>query len=131
MFEFLQGPDFTGYTETEKADIAAFEMCFDTGTAPAVGYTLTLTAANVVNSLSGWTTLQARAAAGDADLIARGTINGQLHGLLYQPSSNQYVTDTSGLGPFTQAQLQTLILGGDTLSIMGMYPGTGTASPIH
>jgi YVTN family beta-propeller protein len=131
VFVFLQGPDFTGYTETEKADIAAYELCFDTGTAPAVGYTLTLTAANVANSLSNWTTLQARAAAGDIDLIARGTINGQLHGLLYQPSSNQYITDTSGLGPFTQAQLQTLILGGDILSTMGVYPGTGTAGPIQ
>ena len=131
VFIFLQGPDFTGYTETEKADIAAFEMSFDTGTAPAVGYTLTLTAANVVSSLSDWTTLQARAAAGDIDLIARGTINGKLQGLLFQPSSNQYITATSGLGPFTQAQLQTLIQGGDTLSIMGVYPGTGTAGPIQ
>lgn len=129
VFVFLQGPDFTGYTQTEKTDIAAFEMCLDTGTAPAVGYTLTLTAANVLNSLSDWTTLQARAAAGDNDLIGRGTINGQIHRLLYQPSSNQYITDTSGLGPFTQAQIQTLIQNGDTLSVMGVYPGTGFAGP--
>jgi DNA-binding beta-propeller fold protein YncE len=132
VLAFLHGPDFSGFTETEKADIAAFEMSFDTGTAPAVGYTLTLTAANVLNSLSGWTTLQARAAAGDIDLIARGTINGKLHGLLYQPSSNQYITDTSGLGPFSQATLQGFIQNnGDTLSIMGVYPGTGTAGPIQ
>jgi len=130
-FLFLQAGNFTGYTETEKADMAAFLLCFDTGTAPAVGYTLTLTAANVLNSLSGWTTLQARAAAGDIDLIARGTINGALHGLLYQPSSNQYITDTTGLGPFTQAQLQTLIQNGDTLSVMGVYPGSGTAGPLQ
>jgi DNA-binding beta-propeller fold protein YncE len=129
-FEFLEALDFSGYTEPEKADIAAFLMSFDTGTAPAVGYTLTLTAANVLNSLSDWTTLQARAAAGDIDLIARGTINGKLCGLLYQPSNNQYITDTSGLGPFSQATLQGFIQNnGDTLSIMGVYPGTGTASP--
>ncbi len=129
-FEFLEALDFSGYTEPEKADIAAFLMTFDTGTAPAVGYTLTLTAANVLNSLSDWTTLQARAAAGDIDLIVRGTINGQLRGLLYQPSSNQYITDTSGLGPFSQATLQGFIQNhGDTLSIMGVYPGTGTAHP--
>jgi len=131
-FEFLRALDFSGYTETEKADIAAFLMSFDTGTAPAVGYTLTLTAANVLNSLSDWTTLQTRAAAGDIDLTARGTINGQLHGLLYQPSSNQYITDTSGLGPYSQATLQGFIQNnGDTLSIMGVYPGTGTAGPIQ
>jgi hypothetical protein len=106
--------------------MAAFLLCFDTGTAPAVGYTLTLTAANVLNSLSGWTTLQARAAAGDIDLIARGTINGALHGLLYQPSSNNYISDTGTL--YTQSQLQALIAATDTVSMMGVYPGTGAAS---
>jgi DNA-binding beta-propeller fold protein YncE len=137
LADFLDGSAFAGYTETEKADIAAFMMNFDTGTAAAVGYTRTLTAANVTTSLiqADWALLQSQATAGNIDLIARGTItvNGtpQLHGLLYQPSTNNYISDTSGLGPFTQAQLQTLILGGDTLSIMGKYPGTGTASPIE
>jgi len=131
VFSFLESPAFPGYTQTEKTDIAAFELSFDTGTAPAVGYTLTLTAANVVNSLTDWTTLQAQATAGNNDLIARGTIQGQLHGLLYQPSTSEYVTDTSGLGPFTQSQLQGFIQAGDTLSIMGVYPGTGTAGPLQ
>jgi len=136
VFAFLQGPDFDGvYTQTEKTDMAAFELSFDTGTAPGVGYTWTVTAANVADATvqSDWATLQSQAAAGNIDLIARGTItvNGtpQLHGLLYQPSSNTYISDTSGLGPFTQAQLQTLIQNGNTLSIMGVYPGTGTAGP--
>jgi YVTN family beta-propeller protein len=133
VFVFLQGPKFSGYTETEKTDIAAFELAFDTGTAPAVGYTRTLTAANVATAgvQSDWTLLQTQAAAANIDLIARGTINGQLHGLLYQPSSSTYISDTSGLGPFTQAQLQTLIQAGDILSIMGVYPGTGTAAPMR
>jgi DNA-binding beta-propeller fold protein YncE len=137
LLDFLDGSGFTGYTQTEKSDLAAFMMNFDTGTAAAVGYGRTLTAANVTTSLiqGDWALLQSQAAAGNIDLIARGTITvsgtPQLHGLLYQPSSKTYISDTSGLGPFTQAQLQTLILGGDTLSIMGAYPGTGTAGPIQ
>jgi YVTN family beta-propeller protein len=126
---FLQDTAFSGYTQTEKNDIAAYSLCFDTGTAPAVGYTLTLTAANVASSpvQSDWTTLQsqATAAVGNIDLIGRGTLRGVVHGLLYQPSSNNYISDTSVL--YTQSQLQALVVAGDTLSIMGVYPGTGSA----
>jgi hypothetical protein len=55
----------------------------------------------------------------------KGTIQGKVHGLLYEPATNNYVTDTTGLGPFTHAQLVSLILAGDTLSPMGVPYGTG------
>jgi len=71
-----------------------------------------------------WATLQSQAQAGNNDLIARGTIQHQLHGLLYQPLTKNYLSDTGVL--YTQAQLTTFILAGDTLSFMGVYPGTGT-----
>jgi len=91
-----------------------------------VGYTITLTAANVNDKKeqSDWATLESQAVAANADLIARGTIVGQVNGLLYQPSGNRYISDTHAI--FTHAQLQTLIENGDTLSFMGVYPGTGT-----
>jgi hypothetical protein len=121
----LTGSAFTGYTQTEKNDMAAYMLCFDTGTAPAVGYTITLTATTLASSLSDWNTLQSQAPA-NIDLIGNGTLNGVVHGLLYQPSSNNYISDTGVL--YTQSQLQTLIQNGDTLSMMGVYPGTGSAS---
>jgi hypothetical protein len=128
LAEFLSHKLFNGYTAAEKNDIAAYSLCFDTGTAPAVGYTLTLTAATVGSSSAqtDWTTLQSQASAGNIDLIARGTIQGQVHGLLYQPSASNYISDTNAV--YTQTQLQALIAAGDTLSIMGVYPGTGSAS---
>jgi hypothetical protein len=58
-------------------------------------------------------------------LIMKGTIQGQVHGLLYETKTNNYVTDTTGLGPFTHAQLVSFILSGDTLSPMGVPYGTG------
>ena len=127
---FLGRNAFSAYTQTQKNDLRAFLLCFDTGTAPAVGYTRTLTSANVATTAvqSDWTLLQQQAAAGNVDLIARGTIQGKLHGLLYQPSNNWYITDTSGLGPFTQANIQSFVTAGDTLSVMGVFPGTGTVS---
>jgi hypothetical protein len=117
---------FKGYTAAQKTDMAAYSLCFDTGTAPAVGYTLTLTAATVGSSSADWATLQSQASAGNVDLIARGTIQGQVHGLLYQPLASNYISDTNAV--YTQAQLQTLITAGDTLSVIGVYPGTGSAS---
>jgi len=125
---FLSSPLFKGYTTTQKIDIAAYSMCFDTGTAPAVGYTITLTAGSVVSStvLGNWTTLQSQALAGNIDLIGRGTIDKQIHGLLYQPATSNYISDTNVV--YTQAQLESTIATGDTLSFMGVYPGTGSAT---
>jgi hypothetical protein len=132
MLSFLAGTAFDGYTQTEKNDIAAFCLAFDTGTAPAVGYTITLTSANVTNSSiqSDWALLQSQAGQSGApiniNLIGRGTLSGVIHGLLYQPTSNNYISDTGVL--YTQSQLQKLVTAGDTLSMMGVYPGTGAAS---
>ncbi len=112
----------------EKQAIDAFEMCFPTGTVPATGFTRTVTSASISNSgvQNEWITLQSQASVGNIDLIANGTINGQVHGLLYQPGSNNYETDTTGLGPYTQSQLASLIKNGDTLTFMGVPPGSGT-----
>ena len=128
LSDFLTDVLFEDYSADQKTDISAYSLCFDTGTAPAVGFTITLTSATVANSTaqSAWTLLQSQAGAGNVDLIGRGTINGKVHGLLYQPSASNYISDTKAV--FTQAQLQTLIAGGDTLSMMGVYPGTGSAS---
>jgi DNA-binding beta-propeller fold protein YncE len=127
MISFLAGTAFSGYTQTEKDNIAAFCLAFDTGTAPAVGYTITLTKTTVAAAQSDWNLLQTQAGApANIDLIGRGTLNHVIHGLLYQPSSNNYISDTGVL--YTQATLQGLIAAGDTVSIMGVYPGTGSAS---
>ena len=46
--------------------------------------------------------------------------------MLYQPASSNYTTDKTGVGPFTQAQVASKVLAGDTLSVMGVPPGSGT-----
>jgi YVTN family beta-propeller protein len=128
LYDFLAGNTFSGYTPQQINDIYAYVMSFDTGTAPAVGYTRTLTAANVTTApaQSDWTLLQSQAAIPNIDLVVRGTLNGQVHGLLYQAAAGKYISDTGTL--YTQSQLQTLVQGGDTLSLMGVYPGTGSAT---
>jgi DNA-binding beta-propeller fold protein YncE len=124
--QFLATSNFVDYTAQEITDIIAFELCFDTGTAPAVGYTRTLTSATLSSAASDWSTLESQAAAGNVDLVVRGTVSGVVHGLLYSPASNTYTLDTGTI--YTHAQLQTFIAAGDVMSIMGVYPGTGTAA---
>jgi len=113
---------------TTKSNLSAYLQCFDTGMAPAVGYTRTLTAANVTlaDVANDWNLLENQAALTNIDLIAKGTIDGKLRGLLYQSRGNGYRPDTIGMAPLTRAQLQAKILAGDTLTLMGVPPGSGT-----
>ena len=130
LTNFFKGPAFTQYSPQQAADIVAFVLSLDTGTAPAVGYTRTLNAANVDSQAnqSAWSLLEAQASVGNIDLIARGTLLGFVRGLKYRPATKDYVADRLALGPYTRAQLAAFIRSGDTLSIMGVYPGTGTAT---
>jgi YVTN family beta-propeller protein len=126
---FLSRPVFVNINSntTIKNNLAAFVQCFDTGTAPAVGYARTLAATNVTStSISNdWTLLQNQASSNNIDLIVLGTIDGVTHGLVYQPGSNNYRPDSTNLSTFTRSQLTTKVLSGDTLTIMGVPPGSG------
>lgn len=126
---FLSRPVFSSIRNntTIKNNIAAFVQCFDTGTAPAVGYTRTLSSNNVatVSATQDWALLEAQAAVTNIDLIARGTLGGVRHGFLYQPLSGVYLPDTTNLLSFTHAQLVAKIQQGDTLTLMGVPPGSG------
>jgi YVTN family beta-propeller protein len=129
LFAFLSNPVFQRFsTDTiRKNNLTAFLLCFDTGTAPAVGYARTVTAANVSNAAvtGDWALLESQAAAGNIDLIVKGTIDGTQTGLLYRPATKDYQTDRAGSGPFTQAQLRSKISAGDTLTPMGVPRGSG------
>lgn len=140
LFNHFVAPRFgplTNYNNSAanlvKSNLVALLMCFDTGMAPAVGYTRTITSSNVnTASISNdWNLLERQATIRFVDpfflgssvinvhLIAKGTINGERRSLLYQPSQT-YVTDKTGVGPFTRAELAAKIAAGDTLTVMGV-----------
>jgi YVTN family beta-propeller protein len=130
--EFLSRPFFNSISTntTVQNNLAAFLLCFDTGMAPAVGYTRTVTATNVndANVIADWSILEgvASKATPDINLVVRGTIDGKLRGLLYQPLSSNYRLDLTNLVTLTHAQLVAKIQNGDTLTLMGVPPGSGT-----
>lgn len=129
LFGFLSQPVFGAFANdtTRKNNLSAFLLCVDTGIHPAVGYSRTVTSANVGNAAvtAELNLLESLVAGGSIDFIAKGTVDGQVHGLVYQPATNNYVTDQSGLGPFTRAQLASRITAGDRLTWMGVPRGAG------
>jgi YVTN family beta-propeller protein len=145
LFNHFVAPRFGDLTNNHsaanlvKSNLVALLLCFDTGTAPAVGYARTITPLNVhTASISNdWSLLERQATLRFQDafilagfvtnisLIANGTIDGQRRSLLYRPSTTNYVTDKIGLGPFTRADLVVKVMAGDTLSVMGVPPVSG------
>jgi hypothetical protein len=74
-----------------------------------------------------WSTLESQAVSGtNIDLTLKGTLDGVRHGLLYQANSNVYKLDTTNAAPLTRTQLVAKIQAGDTLTLMGVPPGSGT-----
>jgi len=127
---FLSQPVFAAFSTNGpiKTNLNAFLQCFDTGTAPAVGYSRTVASTNVtsITISNDWSLLEAQAALGtNIDLIVKGTLDGQLHGLLYQPALANYRPDSTNLPSLTRAQLVTKIQNGDRLTILGVPPGAG------
>jgi YVTN family beta-propeller protein len=126
---FLSRPVFVNINSnaTIKNNLAAFVQCFDTGTAPAVGYTRTLSSTNVTSTgiSNDWSLLESQAASGNIDLIVKGTLDGRLLGLLYHPGPANYKPDTTNLATLTRSQLTSNVQNGDRLSIIGVPPGSG------
>ncbi len=129
LFTFLSRSVFGNFANdtTRKKNIAAFVLCFDTGMAPAVGYTRTLTSATLGSTAftNDWTMLENQARSNFVDLVVKGTVDGSPRGLLFQPGSNNYLSDKTTVGVLTRAQLVAKIQAGDVLSVMGVPVGSG------
>jgi hypothetical protein len=116
-----------GGTGFNALSFVAFQLAWDSGTAPAAGFTRTITAANVTNTTlsNQWSTLEARVLAGDNDLIVHGEMDGARRGFVFDPASGLYVNGAPGVGPFTRAQLAAKAQIGAIFTVMGVAPGNG------
>lgn len=130
IFSLLSHEPFFGprtADPAERRDLEAYMLCFDTGTAPAVGQTRTFTPANLADGAlnEDWLLMRGQAEKGNIDLVAKGHLDGRLIGLVYKTASRDYQTDRVGEGRLSEAQLREKIAAGGTLSVMGVVPGTG------
>jgi YVTN family beta-propeller protein len=126
LTEFLAAPVFTSTTQQEL-DLFAFLLAFATETVPAVGRQQTVTSATKSNSavVSTITTLITQAAAGNCDLIVKGTLGGVAKGYFYDVMNSNFIPDSLLETPLTDASLRGTLQAGDVITYMGVPPGAG------
>jgi hypothetical protein len=113
------GIDLSGFPL--RRAIVAFVLAFDSNMRPIVGQQVTLTAANASAAQSRIALLEARAAAGDCDLVVKGFVQGGEKGYVY--SNGAFVSSN---GSLTDAQLKALVgAATDALTFTAVPPGSG------
>jgi YVTN family beta-propeller protein len=128
LVNFLRLPvfQFNG-GDPQRADVEAFLLAFDTGTAPAVGRRITLGTANknLAETVSLLDTLYARASAGDCDVIVLGKAGGLRRGYLYDAVAANFQPDRASEPRLSKTALRALALDGSELTWFGVPPGSG------
>ena len=125
LFDFLRAAVFT-LNDTQRRDLEAFVLAFDSGTAPAVGLQVTLNAdnRNDQTTLNRVSLLTAQVAEGNCDLIVKGFYQNRPRGFRYI-GNNQFQTDRQGEANLSLTQLLSGIAQGQELTFSGVVPGTG------
>lgn len=117
VLDQLRGADFN--------DVAAFVLCFDTGTAPAVGDSVTTTAATASAALGGIARLESLNQSQALDLVVRGVIGGLARNFIYARSLGLYVPDEFGMASLSRSELLAALGPDDALTFLGVPPGEG------
>jgi uncharacterized protein (TIGR03437 family) len=107
--------------EKIRRQLEAFLLAFDSNMAPIVGQQITLTQANTTTAGPRIDLLEARAGAGECDLVVKGVVKGQATGLLYDPAQK-----TFGASQLSDTALRALAQNaGDELTFLCTPPGSG------
>src|SRR5262249_50406277 len=110
----------------ERREVEAFLFAFDSNLAPVVGQQVTLAGSNARVASPRIALLEARADAGECDLVAKGWLGRQELGFLYV-GAGQFITAGRAGEPTSDAQLRLLgTQGGRALTFTCLPPGEGT-----
>jgi hypothetical protein len=107
-----------------RRQIESFALAFDSNLAPIVGQQVTLTLASGADVASRIDLLEARAAAGECDLVVHGQVHNQDIGYLFDPASATYVPNYAAGPRLTDAQLRALVSAGE-LTFTAAPPASG------
>ncbi|MGI9308276.1 MAG: hypothetical protein ACR2P6_03370, partial [Gammaproteobacteria bacterium] len=111
--------------ESDRADVEQFQLAFDANLKPIVGQQITLSATSGAATGTRIDLLIARAAAGDAQLVVKGTVAGEKRGWLLV-GADTFVGDRSSEAGMTDAELRALALQtGQELTYTAVPPGSG------
>lgn len=126
LFSFLHSPVFTFLNDQQRRDVEAFLLAFDTGTAPAVGLQVTVSATNKSSQavLDRVNLLVAQANVGNCDLIVKGIFGGQRRGFAYV-GNGAFQSDRTGEPTTTSQALIQSAGAGAELTFTGVPVGAG------
>jgi len=114
-------------TPAEEADLEAFMFAFDSNLAPVVGQQVTLNSVNVglLPVSTRLNLFEARAAAAECDVIAKGLVGGQQRGW-YRIPSGDFRSDRTSEPLLTSLQMRLLgAVPGQDLTYTAVPPGAG------
>lgn len=129
VFDFLSRPVFEALSKDAKKKrmLERFLLAFDTGTAPAVGWSKLADARNATSAalVSYLTVMAAQAAAGHIDLVARGRVLGRETAFLWRPTTLRFEASTGAA--WARAELLAILAknAGYWLLFDGVAPGGG------
>lgn len=113
-------------TEADLANLTAFILCFDTGTAPAVGRSVTVDVLNRTSSVvAAELALLEGQAATNCDLVVQGRLGGDGRRFRFNAGSLKYEADRSSLPALTRSRLLDLLGPGDSMTFLGVPIGAG------
>jgi hypothetical protein len=126
MFQFLQLPFFTFSSNTQRRDMEAFMLAFDTDMAPAVGAQQTIdgTNKNTPSVVSRIATLLSQANIGNIDLQVKGRVGGLARGYRYA-GSGMFEPDRTSEPMVFADTLRNWASAGGELTYTGLPPGCG------
>ncbi|HET6202416.1 MAG TPA: hypothetical protein VFI25_06405 [Planctomycetota bacterium] len=137
LLTFLQQPVFsslaanTPTAATNRQNLQAFLLCFDTGTKPVVGHGRTVTQGNANSTpvANDFTLLSTQAAAGACDLVAKGVVGGAPRGWSY--SGGAFLPDRAALPALSWNDMKNAALAGtSTFTLIGVPVGSGVRAGI-
>lgn len=107
-------------------DLTAFLLCFDTGTAPAVGRSVTVDhlSRHSATALAEMALLESQVTANNCDLVVRGRIAGL--GRRFRYVAPNYQSDRTSEPALSRTALLDLLAPGDSLTFLGVPPGSGS-----
>jgi DNA-binding beta-propeller fold protein YncE len=104
----VKGPEELAANITLRRQLEAFVLAFDSNLAPIVGQQATLTRDSGADVGARIDLLEARAAAGECDLVVKGRLHVRTAGFLYDPSTATFRRDIARSPVLTDGALRAL-----------------------
>jgi DNA-binding beta-propeller fold protein YncE len=108
-----------------RRGLEAFILAFDSNLAPIVGQQVTLTSDNASIAGPRVDLLEQRAAAGECELVVRGSLGARERGFLYKPVAGTFSPDKSQAQALSDSELRALAQEAP-LTFTAVPPGSGT-----